>query len=362
MDTQGNFIEELEIAIASKSMSQRADALRRVTDLFVLGTGSFSDQQLELFGDVMSKLVMDIELTVRASFGSRLAKLSDAPRTVIRFLALDDQIEVAGQVLRNSPQLDEQTLVECSRTLSQGHLLAISGRTTLSEPVTDVLIDRGEVAVLHSLVKNQSARFSDDGATTLVKKTAMDGHIALALWSRPDIPRHATVKLFVEASSAVRKRLEAADPRKSEQIKMAVGNATETIQATARMGSQEHAEALAEVQALNAAGKLNNARLSNFAAQGHFDKIAVALALMCHLPVGLVERILVDRQQEQLLVLAKSIDLPWMAVKSILSVAANGPIERNLLEHLFKSYNKLQVTTAQTALQFFRLRERAIAG
>ena len=360
MESQENLIDQLESAIAGKSMSRRADALRRVTDLFTQGSGRFSEDQVNLFDDVMGRLARDIELNVRVTFGSRLAKLPDAPRGVIRELAFDSAIEVAGPVLRESPQLDEAVLVECSRTMSQGHLLAISGRATLTEPVTDVLIDRGDRAVVTNLADNRGARFSNDGISALMTKTGTDSDIALAVWSRPDIPRQALLKLFVQASAGVRKRLEAADPRKAEQIRSAVGTATDTIQTTARMGSREHVEALAEVQALNAAGKLNEAKLSGFVQEGSFDRLSIALSLMSNLPIGLIERALVDRQQEQFLVIAKAIGLSWATLKPILAMqAGSGGVARDQMEELFKSFSRLQVKTAQAALQFYRLRERA---
>jgi uncharacterized protein (DUF2336 family) len=360
METQENLIDQLESAIAGKSISRRADILRRVTDLFVLGSGRLSDDQVDLFGDVMGRLARDIELNVRATFGSRLAGLPNAPRGVIRALAFDEAIEVAGPVLRESPQLDEATLVECSQRMGQSHLLAISGRRSLTEPVTDVLVDRGDSAVVTHLAGNRGARFSQGGISALVKKTGTDGDIAMAVWSRPDIPRQSLVDLFIQASSAVRQRLEAADPRKAEQIRAAVASATSAIQATARKGSREHAEALEEVQALNAAGRLNEVVLSRFAEQGGFDRVSVALSLMANLPVGLVERVLVDRQQEQVLVIARAIGLSWTTVKSILVMrTGQGGIAADQLELMLKNFTRLQVKTAQTALQFYRLRERA---
>ena len=361
MDTQENLIDQLENALAGKSITRRADVLRRVTDLFTLGSGKFSEQQVELFGDVMGKLARDIELNVRVTFGGRLAKLPDAPRSIIRALAFDSAIEVAGPVLRESPQLDQATLIECSRTLSQPHLLAISGRAELAEPVTEVLVDRGGRNVLVSLVENRGARFSDGAVAELVKKTvAADGDIALAVWSRPDIPRQAVLNLFVQASAAVRKRLEAADPRKAEQIRIAVANATEAVQGTARMGSREHSAAQAEVRALNASGKLTEARLFAFAERADFDRVSVALSLMSTLPVGLTERALVDKQHEQILVIAKAIGLSWTTLKAILMMQAGaGGIPTDQIERLLKNFTKLQVKTAQVALQFYRLRERA---
>ena len=139
MNLQNSLIDQLESISASPDVSRRAEILRRVTDLFVLGSGKFSEDQVELFDGVMGKLLKNIERAARVQFGTRLAKLVDAPRQVVRVLAFDDAIEVAGPILLQSERLDENTLLESARTKGQAHLLAISGRKVLVESVTEQL-------------------------------------------------------------------------------------------------------------------------------------------------------------------------------------------------------------------------------
>jgi uncharacterized protein (DUF2336 family) len=360
MNTQENLIDQLESVLATKDLSKRADVLRRVTDLFIHGSGKFSDDQIELFDEVMSKLVATIETAARATFGSRLAKVSDAPGGVIRLLAFDDAIEVAAPVLAHSVRLDEAALVENARTKSQHHLLAISGRSVLTEPVTDVLVDRGDERVVASTAGNRGARFSVNGVSTLVKKAQDNGALALCVWSRPDIPRHDLVKLFVHASDIVKSRLESADPRRAALIRNAVATATDEVQATARAGSHEHAQAQAHVRLLHSRKRLDEERLMEFATAGHFDRTAVALSLMCDVPVGLIERALVSSEPEQLLIFAKAIGLSWDTMKAILVLqAGRGGIAQERLNQCFTSFSRLQPKTAQAALQFYRLREKA---
>src|ERR1700681_1895630 len=124
MKPQGNLIDQLEEALAHSDIGRRAESLRRVTDLFVSGSGKFSGEQIALFDDVMCRLVEQIEVSARATFGRRLATIPDAPSRVLRGLALDDAIEVAGPVLSHSERLDDPILVESARTKSQDHLLA----------------------------------------------------------------------------------------------------------------------------------------------------------------------------------------------------------------------------------------------
>jgi uncharacterized protein (DUF2336 family) len=363
MSAQENLIDQLEGVLASKDLSRRAEVLRGVTDLFIHGSGRFTDDQIELFDDVMGRLIENIELAVRAAFGSRIAMVTDAPGKVIRTLALDDAIEVAAPVLAHSPRLDDATLAETARTKSQGHLLAISGRSVLAEAVTDILVERGNDQVVACAAGNRGAKFSAFGTSTLVERAKENGALALCVWSRPDIPRHDLVKLFAQASEIVRSRLEAADPRRAALIRTAVAEASDEILATARAGSDEHAQALAHVRSLHSFGLLDEARLQEFASARDFDKTAVALSLICDLPIGLIERVLAQNEPEQLLVFAKASDLSWETAKEIITLqAGRGGVTRERLNQCFASFFRLQPKTARTALQFYRLREKASGG
>jgi uncharacterized protein (DUF2336 family) len=360
MNAQNSLIDDLEDILASKDISRRAEILRRVTDLFVVGSGNFAEDQVELFDEVMGKLVENIERSARAQFGNRLARLSDAPPNIIRVLASDDSIEVAGPVLLHSERLDDNTLIETARIKGQDHLLAISGRKVLREAVTDILVERGNQAVVSRAARNGGAQFSDFGISALVTKARDDGDLAVCVWSRPDIPRQHLVKLFVEASEVVKNQLAETDPRRAELIKIAVAEASEQIQAAARAGSEDFAQARSYVDSLHAAEKLDQAQLLAFASEGSFDKVTAALSLMCDLPIGLVERAFVQKQTEQILVLAKAIDLPWVTTVALLLLRAgvNGG-SRQQLDQCFASFSRLKPKTAQTALQFYRMREKA---
>jgi uncharacterized protein (DUF2336 family) len=360
MGAQGHLIGELRDVLENRDPSGRADVLRRVTDLFIGGSGRFTDDQIELFGDVMSQLVGTIGRAARAEFGSRLALVSDAPADVIRMLAFDDAIEVAAPVLAFSGRLEDAALVENARTKSQGHLRAISGRSRLAEVVTDILVKRGNHQVVAGAAANPGARFSTSGMSILVKRAQDNGDLALCVWERPDIPRHDLVRLFVQASEIVKTRLEVADRRQAALVRAAVAEASDAIQTAARAGSSQHARALAMVRTLHSLGQLDEAWLLAYARERDFDKTAVALSLMCDLPIGLVERALVQSEPEQLIVFAKAIELSWDTAKALLALqAGRGGVASDRLNQSLASFFRLQPKTARTALQFYRLREQA---
>ncbi|MGY3453159.1 DUF2336 domain-containing protein [Bradyrhizobium sp. USDA 4353] len=360
MPNANNVLHQLEDILASRYVSRRAEILERVTDLFVVGSGQFNEEHVDLFDHVLFKLLDNVAVAARAQLGSRLAVLPDAPPRLIKLLANDETIAVAGPVLRQSDRLDEQTLVATAQSRGQEHLLAISGRRILTEAVTDVLVDRGDQAVVSNTANNDGARFSDHGFSGLVTKASDDPGLAMKLWSRPDSPREVLVRLFVEASDAVRNQLATADSSRSEIVELAVAQASGHLQAAARTRSTDFANAKAYVEQLHASGQLHEAQLHGFAKEGSFDKVTLALSLMCKLPLDIVERAFARKQPDQLLVLAKALDLSWVTTTTLLFMQAHvsGSARPQLDQHL-ASFSQMQPRMAQSTLQSYRTQQRA---
>jgi uncharacterized protein (DUF2336 family) len=355
-----SLIDELEATLVNRDISAHANLLRRITDLFVSGPEIFSEEQQALFDDVMGRLVDKIDRSARAAFGKRLSGLPNAPPNVCRTLALDDSIEVAGPVLSLSDQLTDETLISSARTRSQEHLLAISRRRSLSEGVTDVLVERGHRPVVISTAENNGARFSQFGYSTLVSRAEADGELALKVWSRPEIPREHLLALFAAASDAVRLELMAADSKKTTLVQDMIKRASDRVQMTIRKQSPVFAAIEAEIKLMSQAGDLTEDALREFAEACRFDHVTVALSLLCNLPIGVIERIFVHDRVDQMLVLARSIGLSWITTKAVLLVWAKIKGASALeIDRYSGSFNKLKPETAQTAIRFYRLRESA---
>src|SRR5215470_15844075 len=125
MNTYPTLIHELEDAIVRGAADRHAHIVEHIANLFIAGSTRYSDEEIDLFDDVLTRLAIEIEQEARALLANRLAPINNAPRKVMRLLAFDDAIEVARPVLAQSQRLDDPTLVENARTKSQQHLLAI---------------------------------------------------------------------------------------------------------------------------------------------------------------------------------------------------------------------------------------------
>jgi uncharacterized protein (DUF2336 family) len=354
MSETASLLVEIERAIASGTIQQRLKALQYVTDLFLAGSGRHSEDQIAVFDDVLLRLAAVIEVEARARLARRLAAVPSAPPRMIRSLAFDDAIEVAGPVLTQSERLAEADLIANASTKSQAHLYAISRRRTLSEAVTDVLVDRGDRRVVHSVVKNAGARFSDQGFGKLVTRAGDDENIAESLGLRSDIPRHHFLKLLQTASASVREKLAAAHPDMAGTVNTVVAEVANEISQKIRDASPAFRKAKRATKRRFITRQLNEVDVHKAALGEKFDKAVAALALLGHVPVELVERALLDKSSDIVLILAKAADCSRATAKALLrmSVADRG-MSAHDVEAALASYDRLSVATARRVVTYY---------
>ena len=354
-----SLIDELEDAIASGSPEQRHKSLWKVIDLFMAGASRYSDDQVALFDDVILRLAAEIEAQARAKLSRRLAPVANAPIKVIRSLALDDDTEVAAPVLIESERLDEDDLIATARSKGQGHLDAIARRKSLSTAVTDVLVDRGDHHVVRTVAKNTGARFSDAGFSKLVVRAQGDDTLALRLGGRRDIPRQHFLKLIETASASVCAKLQAANPQFAEAVHDSVAEVVAKLRSELRNSSLDHATARAQVERLHQLGRLGEADVYEFARERKFEQTAVALSLLCRVPVDVVERALLDDNADMVLILMRAAQCSWTTAKAILLMqAADRGIAAQDLDRVMRSFQRLGIETAQRVLEFYQLRSQ----
>ncbi len=363
MSEFSSLIHELDRAIASGTPEKRQQLLMLLTDLFVAGSGRYSTEQISLFDDVLLPLSATIEEKARAKLSQRLAVAANAPARVVRSLAFDDAIEVAAPVLTSSEQLDDSDLVANARTKSQDHLHAISQRRSLSEAVTDVLVERGDRRVVHSVTRNTGARFSSIALGQLVAKAGSDDALAQLVGARSDIPRHHFLKLLETASANVRAKLEAANPQATEAVRDVVAEIATKISGDVRKASSEHATAKAQLGRLRINRKITESDVHAFARLHNFERTAVAFAALGQFPIELVERALLDERADLALVLARAAECCWSTTKAILLMSASNRTLSPLdLDKAMGEFDKLKVETAKQAIEFYQARRELPAG
>jgi hypothetical protein len=210
-------------------------------------------------------------------------------------------------------------------------------------------------------VANPGAAFSELGYSTLVQRSSGDEDLAVCVWSRPEIPRQHLLKLFAEAAESTKRKLTSNDPRRATLILEIIARASNQLQSRTRNESRSFAAAKCHVQLLYDSGRLGEAQLAEFARLKKFEETVVALSIMCNLPIDLAERTFVDQQSEQIIIMAKAAGLSWESTKALFllqSETSDG--SKHCLDRQLQTFLRLKTETAKKALQFYRLRDRAV--
>jgi uncharacterized protein (DUF2336 family) len=351
MSAVPSLIPELEDIVQHGSPRRRAQALRRITTLFLDGASLFNEDHVRLFDDVFNRLIDEIESKARAELSHRLAPLGNAPGELISRLARDDDISVAGPILRQSRRLAEVELVQIAETKSQAHLLAISSRAGIAETVTNVLVRRGDRAVAHSVAENRGAVLSDDSFTVLVARSEGDDALAERVGQRPDIPPPLFRALLLKATAVVQARLfAAATPEVQAEIRSVLARVSKEV--GTKSAPRDYRAAQSTVAALRQRGKLNEGQILDFAKASQYDEMIAGLAELCAVPIDVVDRLMGGERPDPILILCKSVGWGWPTARAIMG-ARLGP-KANSSQGLDAAYSNFERLTAATAARVIR--------
>ncbi|HEX7923148.1 MAG TPA: DUF2336 domain-containing protein [Bradyrhizobium sp.] len=359
-------VDEVEAAIRAGSAEKCIATAKRVTDLFLLSAGSFNSEQVELFDNVLERLVKTIELRALAEISARmalaeiseqLAPVAQAPPAIVRRLAGNDEIRIARPMLQESSRLSAEDLVEIAQTKSEQHLLAVAGRWWLKEVVTDALLARRFASVSHRLVTNPGAKVSPDGFAVILAQAEHDPTLAVETGIRADLPAELRLQLLRQATEEVRGRLlERAPPYLYEEIRHAIAAIAAGVE---RDMSQvrDFTAAKRHVAKLKDSGELNEAALLGFARQRKYEETIVALAELAQSSIEVIRSLMQSLRSEGLLVPCRAAGLSWETTAAVMECRyATGSMGRVELTQAKTQFTKMTRGDADRLLRFWQVR------
>jgi uncharacterized protein (DUF2336 family) len=355
MSVPASLLPELEDVVQHGSAEKRAETLRRITNLFLDGATRFNEGHVALFDDVIGCLIEEIEVKALAELARRLAPVPNAPSGVVVKLAKNDDIAVAGPVLRQS-RIDDPDLKYIAETKSQAHLLALSTRLGITETISDVLVQRGDNEVARSIATNPRAQLSDNAFTTLVQRAERDGVLAERVGLRTDIPPRLFRQLLMQASEVVQKRLLAqAKPEIQAEIRQVLAKVTGEV--AVKAAPRNYTAALAAVQALHKERKLTEADVAEYAKAGKYEETIAALATVSAVPVEVVDRLMSGERADPVLILARAAGFGWPTVKVVIAARPGAKPSAQVLEAARENFERLTAATAQRVVRFWQVRQ-----
>lgn len=195
--TAQSLLAELNSTLAGAPAPWRRDALRRIIDLFRGGAPTYSHEQVDLFDEVIGRLLKNTDRTVLAEASNSLAPIETGPAKVLAILARHSDMTVCGPVLEQAKALPGEDLIAIAdgNRVDPKLLAKIASRPQLSEALTDILIKRGNLAIKRKVIENPSARVSEEGFARVVSAIDGDKNLAAAVAARQDVPEALRVWL-----------------------------------------------------------------------------------------------------------------------------------------------------------------------
>lgn len=157
----------------------------------------------------LATLALDEVIKIRKALASALKDHAHAPPKVAGQLARDIEREVSEPILRFCTVLSDQDLIDILKKHPQSWAVqAIASRETVSEPVSEAVIDTDDVESGKMLLKNEGAQISHHTIEAIIEKSREyeDWQAPLAL--NKNLPSDMARELAEFAGESVRELLE----------------------------------------------------------------------------------------------------------------------------------------------------------
>jgi uncharacterized protein (DUF2336 family) len=204
--------EEIQTSLGSGPSPRGQTILRSVTDLFVNRASDYSEEQVEVFDDVMHCLLDYTEHNARIELSGRLATAPRAPANVVRTLLKDKDPAVSSPILSKSASVTDLDLTDFVKHGSQEQAMMIARRPFINKAVTDALFARKNAAITYAVLGNEGAELSETSFVTLIGECTSDAQIGNLLAIRKDLPPE--LKPFLDAYKQEGRAMEARRKRR----------------------------------------------------------------------------------------------------------------------------------------------------
>lgn len=348
-------IESLIGLARQKSQAGKNSIFETIQGLFLQKKDTLSERERSLMGNILRQLIHDVEMSVRKDVASRLAKLDDVPRELVLALA-NDEIEVAQPLLIDCTVLHDADLIEIVRHRTQAHQLAIAMRKSLSEDVSQSLVDTDDVDVITKLIENEDARISESLMEYLVAESKHVDSFQNPLVSREDMPANLARKMYWWVSAAVRQHIVENFRVDPTEIDNSIEDVVENQIETDATSSDKPSKAARAAREIDKQGKLTEEFLVNLLKDGEVSLFEASFARATEMPIKLVRRMLYEPGGEGLAMACKAGGFSAEMFTSLYRLTRNAstgqePIDEREMVRLTDFYDCMRAASVQALVK-----------
>lgn len=186
-----DMVVEAESGDREAQEANRRILLKRLMDVVAMPASNGNLQDRAIAGDLLLELLVEAEPWARELCSRRLQYMTQAPKRLLRFLALDVP-SVSDLILAENKGLDDSDLREVIVSGGMTHRAAVAVREDIGPSVATAIAESGDVRAMELLLKNRQAVLSDRAVDVIVSASRESKVLVPLLVDREEIrPAHA---------------------------------------------------------------------------------------------------------------------------------------------------------------------------
>jgi len=253
-----------------------------------------SQQLADMTFQVLEILAQDQMPLIRSIIADEIKHLDHVPKRLIKRLAEDAEITVAGPILEYSPLLtDEQILQIVTSGLRGGLLEAVARRKNISNRISQAVVDQDEDPAIAELLKNQTAEISDKLMEEIAMHAETRPDLHLPLVDRRSLSKATLRRIATFVSAALVERMISSNSLEEDlahEIRLAVReriDAGDTEEEKPKAGNSAK-----DAEKLFKSGKLDEYAVLDAIDDGSTEFLQRSYELLTELPAEHVQKML----------------------------------------------------------------------
>ena len=352
-------VDDLLSLARDRSIEGRTRLVQIVGDLFFDADRVLSDRERSHMTEILRKLIQDVEQSVRRAVAVRLAAEPSAPADLVAALA-GDEIEVAYPILIESAVLQDIDLIEVVHHRTLRHQLAVSIRESLSEAVSDALVETGNADVIKSLLQNASAAISHATMEYLVEESRRVDAYRNPLIHRHDLDPALAKRMYWWVSAALRNHILEAYEIDPTELEESIEGAVVDLMAEEKIDDRPKRQSAVIAERLMEDDKISPALLIQTLRQGEITLFEDLFAQLTGLETIAVRRSIFEPGGEGLAIACKAVGIRKSDFASIFLLSRGArpgdqQVDPSELSAVLSLYERMQPASAIKVVRRWRL-------
>ena len=170
-------------------------------------TGALSPGERQIAEEIFRVMVRDAEVRVREALAESLRGVPDLSSDIALSLASDSADSVALPMLESSAALSDEELLAIVNSGQDSRQVAVAQRDSVSEIVSDALVESGNEDAVVALVGNAGAAIREDTLLNVVNRYGDNERVQTPLVHRQTLPMTVSERLVAKISDQLKEHL-----------------------------------------------------------------------------------------------------------------------------------------------------------